>query len=108
MARIENVRNTAITVGTSPVVLSEEQYEEVAMRSVIIITNTSTGGQKITISVGDDPIAGNGILLGAGGFYQDSMESGYIPSQKRIIAISDLAGGTVAIHERVLSRGIGK
>ena len=101
----ELIRNTTLSVGTSAVIASEEQYLDNATRSVILIINTSTGGQKISISVGDEATSGQGIVLSAGGFYQDSKDSGYLPTQKRISAISDLAGGTISIHERVLQGG---
>jgi hypothetical protein len=104
MGNVEQIRNTLIAVGTSPVVVSEEQSEGSAKRNVIMIVNTSTGGQKITISPNADAVAGKGIVLGAGGFYQDSADSGYIPTQTRISAISDLAGGTLSVHERIISK----
>lgn len=98
----ELIRNATLVVGTDPVVISEEQYPANAIRSVILITNVSTGGQKITIAPGDVATAGSGIVLSVGGFYQDSMDSGYMPTNKRISAVADLAAGTVAIHERIL------
>ena len=102
MGKDELIRNSTLTIGTSAVVVSEEQYQGNAERSVILIINTSTGGQKITIAPDDEATSGIGIVLGAGGFYQDSKDSGYIPTQTRISAISDIAGGTISIHERVI------
>ena len=102
MGKDEQVRNASLAVNTTPVVVSEEQYEGCAQRKVIFITNTSAGGQVITLSPDTDAVAGVGIVIGPGGFYQDSADSGYIPNQSRISAVSNLAGGTLAIHERVI------
>ena len=101
---VERIRNVSQTIGTDVEVVSEEQHKP-NIRSVIQIVNTSLGGQKITISPADEAENGKGIVLSVGGFYQDSQESGYKPTQRRITAISDLADGEIAIHERVLSEG---
>ena len=102
---VERIKNISQTIGTSTAVVSEEQHTP-NIRSVILITNTSTGGQKITVSAGDEAVSGKGIVLSPGGFYQDSKESGYTPTQRRITAVSDLIDGEVAIHERIDSEGI--
>lgn len=99
----ELIRNAQIAVGTDQVLVSEEQFN--TQRTVILVTNTSTGGQKITVSPSDDAVSGIGIVLQPGGFYQDSQDSGYKPTNKRIMAISSLAGGTLAVHERILMGG---
>lgn len=97
----ENIRNTQIDVGTSPVVISEEQDGTTSERSVIVITNISTSTQVITISPADEAQATKGIPLNVGGWYCDSAEGGYKPTQRRITAISSAAGGSVSVHERV-------
>lgn len=102
---MEQTRNAVLTIGTSPVIVSEEQNPPRAYRSVLFITNTSTAGQKITISPSNEAVSGKGIVLSAGGFYQDSMDSGYKPTNDRITAISDAAGGTISIHERIVQGG---
>lgn len=99
----ELIRNMSQTIGTSPVVVSEELIGQ--QRNVIVITNTSSGGQVITISASDEAVAGKGIVISPGGQYVDSADSGYKPTNTRITAVSNLAGGTIAIHERVLMRG---
>lgn len=98
MAKEELTSNRSTTIGTSPVVISEECFQQ---RSCIVITNTSTAA-IITVSIGEQAKAGNGIVLSPGGVYQDSRDGQYMPSNKQIQAISNLAGGTVAIHERIL------
>ena len=104
MATQELIRNTAVTIGTSPVVISEEQHRDNAQRVFISFINTSTANQKISISVADDATAGSGVVLSAGGFYTESKDSGFIPTNKRFIAVSDAAGGTLAIQERIEMR----
>jgi len=102
MATEELIRNASLTIGTEAVVVAEEQYG--TKRNVLVITNTSTGGQIITISAGDQAVAGQGIVLSPGGYYADSADSGYIPTNRRVTAISNGAGGTVAIHERIIMK----
>jgi len=101
---VERIRNASLTVGTDPSVISEEQFN--AQRSVLFIVNTSTGGQSITIAPGDVAVAGSGgIVIGPGGFYQDTIDSGYKPTNSRVTAVSSAAAGTISIHERVIMRG---
>lgn len=100
----ELIRNAKVDVGTDSVVVSTEQYG--TQRTVLFITNISTGGQSITISPADEAKAGEGIVLGVGGFYQDAIDSGYKPTNRQISAISSAAGGQVSVHERVLMRGV--
>lgn len=102
---IEVVKNITITVGTTPVAVSEEQDGFTSVRSVITLTNISTAGQVISVSAGDEAVANRGIVLSPGGSYSDSMDSGYKPTQRRITAVSSGAGGSVAVHERVLLIG---
>lgn len=99
MAKQELVRNASATVGTSNVVVSEECYQQ---RTAIVITNTSTADQVISISYGQEAKSGVGIRILPGGVYQDTRDGSYLPSNLQINAISDAAGGTIAIHERIL------
>lgn len=93
-------RNESLTIGTTAVVVSKDKQNARPRESIIII-NTSTGGQKITLSIDSEAKDGEGIVIYAGGSWQDSKETGYKPTQKLITAISDLAGGTIAIQERL-------
>jgi hypothetical protein len=103
MATQELIRNASLSVGTDVVLVSDEQFN--TTRNVIFITNTSTGGQKVTIAPDGEAIAGQGIVLVPGGFYQDSADQGYKPTNKRITAIANAAGGTIAVHERIIMQG---
>jgi len=97
-------RNQALTVGTSAVTLSEQVQYPTNERKVFSVINTSTGGQKITVSIGDEAQGAAGIVLSAGGYYHESHDAGFTPTQSRITAISDAAGGTVSIQERIIVR----
>lgn len=96
----ENIRDESVTVGTSVVKISESQTN--AERTVLILTNTSTGGQTISLGFGAEAKSGSGIVLSPGGFHSESKDAGFRVTNKLITAISDLAGGTLAIHERIL------
>lgn len=91
-------RNVVVTVGTTNTELSEDCYQQ---RIVFVATNTSTAGQKVTISVGQEAIFGNGVVLSPGGVYQDTADGNYKPANQQINAIADGAGATIAILERI-------
>lgn len=98
-------RNYSLTVGTTVTVVSEQTNYPTNERKVISLINTSTGGQNITIAFSDQAIAGSGVFLAPGGYYQESHDAGFTPSQAQITAVSSGAGGTLAIQERILVRG---
>jgi len=101
---MENNRSKKETVGTSLVVLSEEVQATNGERVLIRYTNTSTGGQTITLGIDAQAEDGKGIVLFPGGFHLESKDSKdhNIVTQKRITAIADAAGGTLACYERVV------
>jgi len=92
------------TIGTSSVNIS--RLQPIAKRVLFSLTNISTGGQVITINFGQDAVAGQGIVLSAGGFYIESADAGFSPTNEDIYAISSLAGGLLAIQERVDTRKV--
>lgn len=92
------------TIGTSSAVIS--RLQPIAKRVLFTLTNVSTGGQVITINFQSDAIAGSGIVLSPGGFYSEAQDAGFTPSNEDIYAISSLAGGLLAITERVDTRRV--
>lgn len=97
--------NKQVTVGTSVVVISEEKLNNYSERIRLIITNTSTGGQNITVSVDADAVAGNGIFLYPGGAISWERDASFAIQQKRVMAVASAANGTVSVYEEVLNRG---
>ena len=96
----EVTRNTNIAVGTDSVTLSEAVSPN-AVRTAIVITNTSTAGQYLTVNFGDgDAVATYGIVLAPYGSWAETEDARFTPSQARISIISSAALGTVAVHER--------
>lgn len=93
--------NQSVTVGTDPVVVSVERDNTNGRRVGIILINTSAGGQVISLAIDAPAVAGAGVVLSPGGVWQDSMDGGYYPTQKRVVAISDVAGGTLSHQERI-------
>lgn len=95
-------RNTSVTVGTSVTELSDDktQYLDTTRISIILV-NTSTGGQNVTIAIDGEAVAGQGIVLYPGGTWNDSQDGIYLPTQARITAIASAAGATIAIQERL-------
>lgn len=96
-----NSRNSSFNIDTDPVVISERKIiSGNAERVRLIITNTSTGGQIISVAVDGDPSAGTGLVLSPGGSMAWEKQSVRI-QQGRVIAIADGAGGTLAVYEEV-------
>lgn len=98
----ENPSQKSVTVGTTNAVLSEDCFAE---RTFFSIVNTSTEGQVISISFGQQATVGSGIVIYPGGFYSEQKDNpGQQIMQKQVCVISNLAGGTVAFSERVTRR----
>jgi len=95
-------RNEQVTVNATASVVSVEKGNNNGQRQSIILINTSAGGQVITIAIDTEAVVNKGIVLQAGGVWQDSKDGGYIPTQKQITAISSAAGGLLSIQERTI------
>ena len=91
-------RDDLVSVGASSVEVSPETNTQ---RNVIVITNTSTGGQILPLAFGKEAASGKGIVLYPTGAWAESVDSAFRPSNARITAIADGAGGQITIHERV-------
>lgn len=94
--------NDQVTVGTDAVVVSLEKSNMNGKRISLVFTNTSAGGQVITIAIDKEAVANQGIVLNPGGSWSTSASEGYLPTQSHITAVSDLAGGLLSIQERVI------
>jgi hypothetical protein len=93
-----------VTVGATSTVVS--RLSPIARRVQFVLTNASTGGQTISISLSQEAVAGQGIVLSPGGFYAESTDSGFVASNEDIYAIASGAGGSLAVSERVLTRNV--
>jgi len=94
-------RNVGVTVGTTNVEISAARNLLVERRKSFTAVNNSTNGQVISITFVDEAGTSTGVPLSPGGFIVMAEDSGYIPPQGRINAISNLAGGTLAIWETI-------
>ena len=97
----EYARSTSFTIGATSTVLSEPMYHP-SVRKALVIVNTSTGGQIISIAFGGEAVAGSGIVLAPYGEWSETLDSRFTPSQDMISAISSAAGGTIGFHERIM------
>jgi len=107
MARLteDKIRNTAVSVGTTAVQLALKLA--IGQRKSLVITNTSTGGQIITIATGESGVTAlNGLVLYPGGSWSESLDSAFIPSNLEYWGISSAASGSVAIQERIIPSGV--
>ena len=97
-----SINNKTQTIGTSSALVSEEKRNPYSERMRLILTNTSTGAQNITVSVDAEAVAGAGIMLYPGGSISWEKQTSLIPLQQlRVNAISSAVGGTLAVYEEV-------
>lgn len=100
MAVVEHIRDVTVSVGTSNTLVSQQVNQ--GQRRVLVITNTSTAGQLISLAWGSEAVANEGVVLYPGGTWQESVDGYFVPSNLYINAISSAASGSIAVHERVL------
>lgn len=93
--------NELQTIGTSATNCLPDRQSLNQKRTCFILTNSSTGGQVITISIDKTATDKAGIVLYAGGSIERTQNIIPIPQQK-ISAISDVAGATLSVYEEVL------
>ena len=94
------IRDAVLTLGATDTTISEAVYN--GNRANVVLTNTSTGGEVISISIGTAAVSGQGIVLQPNQALVFSKDSGYTPSNMRISGVDDGAGtGTLAIHEEI-------
>jgi len=103
MPQEPSINNRKATIGTTSSVIAQQQNS--GIRTFISFINTSTGGESITIAVGEEAKLGEGIVLAAGGYYYEDTDSVVYPSQSQFTAISAGAGATLAIQERTIVQG---
>lgn len=96
---MENIVNKSVVVGTASVLISPQLIE--GQRNAIAIINTSTGGQTISITWGEPPAAGKGVVLAAGQSWNESRDNAFTPSCLPIYVISSAALGAVAVMDRI-------
>ena len=103
MASHNPPRQVSFTVGTTNVKIAEECFQE---RTKFNIVNTSTGGQVVSLDIGQEAVNGVGIVLYPGGSYGESKndKSDEI-AQNQLNAIADASGATIGVMERVVTRG---
>jgi hypothetical protein len=98
--------NSSLTVGTDVAIVSEAKLNGYSERIRLIIVNTSSAGQNISVHVDSEAVANSGIFLYPGGSISWTKDSSMMPiQQNRVTAISSAAGGTISIYEEVINRG---
>jgi len=94
---MENVRQVAYTVGTTPIQICEELE-----RCFLYFGNeTAAGAEKITIVFGNTPaVSGVGITLAAGAKFMESDSENYKVFRGKVFAVASAAGQSLAVVER--------
>lgn len=92
--------------GTStPGTTNTQVMDEVPLtvvRDSIVITNTSTGTQSISIGDGIAAVSGSGPTLNPGQSYVDSTDSKHKCSQNRIYVIGSAGSAACSFYEKLL------
>ena len=100
MVQEDRIRNSAITIGTTPLLVAPQLMT--GQRTAITLINTSTGGQIITLQWGEQgSIALSGIVLYPSGSWSEAYDGYFIPSGLEVWGVADGAGAKLAIQERV-------
>jgi hypothetical protein len=94
--KAEIIRNSVVSVGSASVLVSEEKN-----RIELIITNTSSAGQFVTISFGQDAVAAYGVYLSPYSTYYSSKSDGFSVYKGSIYAYSSAAAGQLSVYERL-------
>jgi len=98
------INNTNKTIAATNTLISEAIYT--GQRAVLILKNTSTAGETISLGVGVEAKDGVGLVLKAGETITFSKDTGYNPTNERFNAVDDGAGtGTIAIYEEIMLKG---
>jgi len=94
-------RNESVAIDTTSVQIAPLVKD--LERIIITIKNTSAAGQKITIAIGlgVTAVSGAGLVLNPNESWSESIDSTFSPSYEPYNVISDIAGGTIAIYERL-------
>jgi hypothetical protein len=103
---MEYIRNATVAVNAGvSTEIAPAYYGQNSQRAVFMVTNLeAVGGQTVYLSFDEEAAANKGIPLAPGQSYLESLDAGYKPTNRICNAYS--AGAmSVAIHERILSRG---
>lgn len=99
MVKQDRTRNASLTLLTTSQRIAEACFQE---RVQINIINTSTAGETVSIGIGQEAKAGQGIVLAPGGSYSESKaDKSDLITQDDINALGSAATATIAIVERI-------
>lgn len=104
MAGDELNTSKSFTLLTTSGVIREELFKEQAQCTMFSIINTSTGGETVSLGIGEEAVDGKGIKLYPGGFYAESSDGINEATNKQINAIGSAATATIAFQQRIINR----
>jgi len=94
---MRRIRNTSLMIATTNTPISPALYGN--KRVVLIISNTSLAGEKISIAIGSEAIAGQGIVLNQNDKMTLTSDGSYLPPVEQINAVASAATATLSIYE---------
>lgn len=98
-----NVSNKSATLSATQFLEVGRVLPAPAQRQSIVIVNTSTNGEIVYISIGQEATQNNGVALYPGGVFAEAIDSAFIPSNDRYTVIASAATATIAYQERVVN-----
>lgn len=100
------MRLTTLTPSDGSLTLSDtnphDVFNQVDYVEERILTNTSTSGQVIYLSIQKDAVSGQGIVIPPGAIYAQMIDARYTPDRWRWSVIASATGATLATHQRVM------
>jgi len=94
---MRRIRNTSLTIDTTNTPVSPALYGN--KRMVLILSNTSIAGEKISIAVGSEAVLGQGIVLNQNDKMTLTSDGTYLPSVEQINAIATVNTATLSVYE---------
>ena len=92
-----NYLNQNITIDTTPIVILIDRTGLNSVRKSYVINNISTGGQIVSLAVGQPAESLHGLVLNVGGSIDRAPNEN--PEQVAIYAVSNGAGALIAVYE---------
>jgi len=98
----KRINQRSFTIGTSSSEIAKAMYGFQGSRRIsMIIKNTSTASEVITLGIDKNAITGEGLVLNAGETISFSQDGGYMPPQGQVTAIASAATAKLSLYEEV-------
>ena len=97
----KSVRNANKTIALTNTEISQSLLGRPETRVALVLKNTSTAGEVISLAIGQQAENGKGVVLNQGDAFPLSQDGAYLPPQHDINAIATVATATLSIYEEL-------